>query len=88
MDAAGRRMDEVMLDVRGLQCPLPVLRARKALQKLAPGTVLHLVATDPGTLRDVDALCAATGHQLLERREAASEFRFRIRKGGVTEGGA
>ena len=68
------------LDTRGLKCPLPVLRARKAMQDVAPGEVLEVLATDPGTVRDFEAFCAATGHQLLAQTEQDGEFRFRIRK--------
>jgi tRNA 2-thiouridine synthesizing protein A len=71
---------ETMLDTRGLQCPLPVLRARKAIQKLAPGALLRVLATDPGTVKDFRAFCQATGHELVESASEAGEFRFLIRK--------
>jgi tRNA 2-thiouridine synthesizing protein A len=73
-------MSDTTLDTRGLKCPLPVLRARKAMQAVAPGEVLRVLATDPGTVRDFEAFCAATGHELVERGEEAGEFTFRIRK--------
>ena len=73
-------MPDTTLDTRGLKCPLPVLRARKAMQGVAPGAVLRVLATDPGTVRDFDAFCAATGHELLEHTENGGEFTFRIRK--------
>lgn len=73
-------MADATLDARGLRCPLPVLRARKAMQKLAPGQVLLLIATDPGTRADVQAFCAATGHELLESQAAGGELTYRIRK--------
>ena len=73
-------MPDTTLDTRGLKCPLPVLRARKAMQGVAAGEVLRVLATDPGTVRDFEAFCAATGHELLERREEAGEFTFRIRR--------
>jgi len=73
-------MSDVMLDARGLRCPLPVLRARKAMQGVAPGGVLRVLATDPGTVQDFQAFCAATGHELLDHAEEDGEFRFRIRK--------
>ncbi|MDX1540591.1 MAG: sulfurtransferase TusA family protein [Geminicoccaceae bacterium] len=72
--------DETVMDASGLLCPLPVLRARKAMQKLASGDVLTLIATDPGAVRDVYALCEATGHRLLERSEGEGRFVFRIEK--------
>jgi tRNA 2-thiouridine synthesizing protein A len=73
-------MPDIMLDTRGLKCPLPVLRARKAMQRVAPGEVLRVLATDPGTVRDFEAFCEATGHELMEHSEQAGEFTFRIRK--------
>ena len=75
-------MSETVLDARGLNCPLPVLRARKAMQKLAPGAVLRLIATDPGAVRDVAAFCEAGGHALIEHQEGNGEFVFLIRKQG------
>lgn len=72
--------EEAVLDASGLLCPLPVLRARKAMQRLAPGDVLKLIATDPGAVRDVDALCEATGNRLLERTETDGAYIFRIEK--------
>ncbi|HEX5078281.1 MAG TPA: sulfurtransferase TusA family protein [Geminicoccaceae bacterium] len=76
------RMSDITLDMRGLKCPLPVLRARKAMQGAAPGAVLRIVATDPGTVRDFQAFCQATGHILVEQAERDGEFSFRIRKAG------
>ena len=73
-------MSDTLLDTRGLKCPLPVLRARKAMQGVAPGAVLRVLATDPGTVRDFEAFCAATGHALLTHAEADGEHTFRIRK--------
>ncbi|MGH6900963.1 MAG: sulfurtransferase TusA family protein [Geminicoccaceae bacterium] len=73
-------MSDTMLDTRGLKCPLPVLRARKAMQSVAPGEVLRVLATDPGTVRDFQAFCAATGHELIEHAEHDGELTFWIRK--------
>ena len=73
-------MSETLLDARGLKCPLPVLRARKAIQGLAPGAVLHVLATDPGSVRDFQAFCDATGHTLEEQTEQDGAFSFRVRK--------
>jgi tRNA 2-thiouridine synthesizing protein A len=73
-------MSDTLLDTRGLKCPLPVLRARKAMGNVAPGGVLRVLATDPGTVRDFQAFCAATGHELVAQAEAKGEFTFRIRK--------
>ena len=73
-------MPDTLLDTRGLRCPLPVLRARKAMQGVAVGEVLRVLATDPGTVRDFQAFCQATGHELLEHGEQDGEYTFRIRK--------
>jgi tRNA 2-thiouridine synthesizing protein A len=73
-------MPDTLLDTRGLRCPLPVLRARKAMQGVAAGEVLRVIATDPGTVRDFRAFCQATGHELLEHAEQHGEYSFRIRK--------
>ena len=73
-------MAETLLDTRGLNCPLPVLRARKAIHKMAPGGLLRVLATDPGTVKDFRAFCRATGHELLESLEQDGEFWFVIRK--------
>lgn len=75
-------MADIDLDARGLSCPLPVLRARKALRGLAPGAVLRLLATDPGAVRDVAAMCAATGDRLLDSGESEGVLTFRIEKAG------
>jgi len=70
------------LDAKGLQCPLPVLRARKVLKGLALGDVLTIEATDPGALQDFPAFCAAAGYRLLSAGEAGEGgvFRFTIEK--------
>jgi tRNA 2-thiouridine synthesizing protein A len=70
------------LDATGLICPLPVLRARRALRDLPDGGVLDLRATDPASWKDVPAFCEATGHVLEAAAEADGIFTFRIRKGG------
>ncbi|HEV7372816.1 sulfurtransferase TusA family protein [Arenibaculum sp.] len=70
------------LDAKGLTCPLPVLRARKALKPLAPGDVLEVEATDPAALRDFPAFCEATGHRLAGSSQDGGVFTFRIAKAG------
>jgi tRNA 2-thiouridine synthesizing protein A len=64
------------LDARGLNCPLPILRAKKALADLQAGQVLKIVATDPGSVKDFQAFCKQTGHELLSQSEANKEFTF------------
>jgi tRNA 2-thiouridine synthesizing protein A len=68
------------IDTRGLNCPLPILRAKKALSDLAAGQVLKVTATDPGAVRDFAAFSKQTGHTLLESGEVNSEFVFLLKK--------
>ncbi len=69
------------LDTRGLRCPLPVLKARKALKDIAAGAVLEILATDPGTEEDLKAFCEANGHNLIDSSQSEGEFRFLVRRG-------
>jgi tRNA 2-thiouridine synthesizing protein A len=57
------------LDARGLNCPLPILRARKAINGLQSGQVLRIRATDPGAVKDFDAFCKATGNELVSSEQ-------------------
>jgi len=68
------------LDVCGLSCPLPTLRASKALAAMASGQVLHVIATDPGTAKDLPAFIKNSGNELLETREEAGRFYYLLRK--------
>jgi tRNA 2-thiouridine synthesizing protein A len=68
------------LDVRGLNCPLPILRAKKALGDLASGQVLKVMATDPGSVKDFAAFCKQTGHELVSSDATQAEFTFFLRK--------
>jgi tRNA 2-thiouridine synthesizing protein A len=74
-------MADTVLDTSGLECPLPVLKAKKALKGLKPGDVLQIIATDPGSVADFEVLCAVQGHRLLSHSETAGVFRFRIELG-------
>ncbi len=67
------------LDVRGLLCPLPVIRTQDRIKTLAEGDVLEVLASDPGTMHDIPAWCRVHGHQLLNSSRRESAFRFRIR---------
>ncbi|MGB1209152.1 MAG: sulfurtransferase TusA family protein [Paracoccaceae bacterium] len=69
------------LDASGLLCPLPVLKARKRLGGMAPGTVLRMVATDPAAVIDVPHFCAESGHSLLAQSEDGAAQVYFIRKG-------
>jgi tRNA 2-thiouridine synthesizing protein A len=75
-------MAEQILDLRGLRCPLPALKARKVLAKLGPGDALVLECTDPLTAIDIPNLVRETGDVLEENRESAGLLVFRIRKRG------
>ncbi|MCB1792270.1 MAG: sulfurtransferase TusA family protein [Gammaproteobacteria bacterium] len=68
------------LDARGLNCPLPILRTKKALATMAAGDVLEITATDPGSLKDLDSFCGQTGNEMLSSEQKGGEFLFRIRK--------
>lgn len=72
-------MSEVELDARGLLCPLPVIRTQEKVKELGSGTVLVVLATDPGTLHDIPAWCRVHGHELLDTAEADREIRIRLR---------
>jgi tRNA 2-thiouridine synthesizing protein A len=68
------------LDATGLNCPLPILRAKKALAGLNAGQVLRVVATDPGSVKDFDAFAKQTGNELLESTEDGGKYLFLIKK--------
>lgn len=68
------------LDARGLNCPLPILRTKKALNELTGGQTLKVVATDPGAIKDFQAFAKQTGNELVESGEANGEFTFVLRK--------
>jgi tRNA 2-thiouridine synthesizing protein A len=73
-------MNETLLDVKGMSCPLPVLRANRALRGLTPGAHLRVLATDAAAVGDFQAFCRETGHALLAWSEEAGIFSFVIRK--------
>jgi tRNA 2-thiouridine synthesizing protein A len=68
------------IDTRGLNCPLPILRTKKALADVQSGQVLKVVATDPGSVKDFETFSKQTGHTLLQHAEANGEFTFFMRK--------
>ena len=68
------------LDASGLRCPMPVLKARKALKEVPPGGILEVIATDPGSVRDFAAFCEATGCEMMESAEKDGVYSFRLRK--------
>ena len=68
------------LDVQGLNCPLPILRTKKALSEMSSGQVLHVQATDPGAVRDFQAFAKQTGNQLLEFSDTGPVFEFYFKR--------
>jgi tRNA 2-thiouridine synthesizing protein A len=68
------------LDARGLNCPLPILRTKKALAEMAAGNVLKVIATDPGSVKDMTAFAKQTGNELISSAEAGGEYTFFMKK--------
>lgn len=68
------------LDASGLNCPLPILRAKKTIATMGSGEVVKITATDPGAVKDFEAFCKQTGNELISSQEAAGKFEFQIRK--------
>jgi len=68
------------LDAKGLNCPLPILKAKKSLKTMNPGEVLEILTTDPGSIADFDAFCKTTGNKLLSSDTSGSEYIFYIEK--------
>jgi len=68
------------LDARGLNCPLPILRAKKALNDMQSGQVLKILATDPGSVKDFQTFSKQTGNELLSHAEAQKEFTFYMKR--------
>ncbi len=73
-------MAEQMLDAKGLNCPLPILKAKKMLSGMQPGDILIIEATDPGSVADFAAFCSQTGNELLESGQEGDVFKFKIKK--------
>jgi tRNA 2-thiouridine synthesizing protein A len=68
------------LDARGLNCPLPILRAKKALNDMLSGQVLKIVSTDPGSVKDFQAFAKQTGNELLSQSDAEKEYTFFLKR--------
>jgi tRNA 2-thiouridine synthesizing protein A len=73
-------MADQVLDTKGLTCPMPVLKAKKALNEMAGGTTLEILATDPAAKEDFEVFCRSTGHELLEFSEDCNVQTFLIRR--------
>jgi len=68
------------LDARGMSCPLPILKTKKAIDGLAKGEILKMTATDPGSVADMDSWSKRTGHKIVEQSQTDGEFTFFIKK--------
>jgi len=68
------------VDATGLNCPLPILRCKKGLSELNAAQILKVISTDPGSVKDFNAFCAQTGHELLQLDEDITSFTFYIKK--------
>ncbi len=72
-------MADQLLDAKGLNCPLPILKAKKALKDMPLGGTLEVLATDPGSVADFAAFCRTTGNELVEETQDGKVFRFVIK---------
>lgn len=72
-------MADQVLDAKGLNCPLPILRTKKALKDMPTGATLEVLATDPGAVKDFEAFCRTTGNELVSSGEAGGVYSFVIK---------
>lgn len=70
-----------LLDTKGMNCPLPILKAKKAIKGLGAGETLQVESTDPGSVKDFEAFCRSTGNELLESGEDNGVYTYLIKKG-------
>ena len=68
------------LDTKGMNCPLPILKAKKAIKGLEAGETLEVLSTDPGSVKDFEAFCRQSGDELLDTQEADGEYTYMIKK--------
>ena len=68
------------IDARGLSCPMPIVKTAQAVKTIASGAAVELLATDPGSIKDVAAWCRATGNELVEQTSDGAVYRFVIRR--------
>ena len=73
-------MTTAVLDAKGLNCPLPILKAKKALQGVPAGGLLEIYATDPGAVKDFEAFCRSTGNELVASSQEGNVFKFVIKR--------
>jgi tRNA 2-thiouridine synthesizing protein A len=75
-------MADQLLDTKGLNCPMPIVKTKKAITALGVGQTLEVLATDPGAIKDFEAFSRSTGHELVEQGEENGVFRFVLKKVG------
>jgi tRNA 2-thiouridine synthesizing protein A len=73
-------MADKIVDAKGTNCPVPILKAKKAIGEVAVGGTMQILATDPGAVADFEAYCRSTGHQLVEHSESAGVYTFLIKR--------
>ena len=73
-------MPDQTLDTKGLNCPLPILKAKKSIAQMETGQTLEVLSTDPGSVLDFEALCRQTGHELLESKKEEGVYIFLLKK--------
>lgn len=73
-------MADKVIDAKGTNCPIPILKAKKGIADVPVGGTLQILATDPGAVPDFEAFCRSTGHQLVEHSEAAGVYTFLIKR--------
>jgi tRNA 2-thiouridine synthesizing protein A len=73
-------MADVVLDAKGLNCPLPILRTKKALQTMQSGGLLEVLATDPGSVADFESFCRQTGNQLVSSGKEGDVYKFVLKR--------
>lgn len=78
-------MNKIVLDARGLLCPMPVIRVQDLVQGLPPGSMLQTVGSDPGILNDIPAWCRINGHRVMEASMEGDEYSVVLEVGGVRD---
>lgn len=73
-------MADAVLDAKGMNCPLPILKTKKALQTMQPGGLLEVLATDPGSVADFESFCRQTGNQLVSSMKEGDVFKFVLKR--------
>jgi tRNA 2-thiouridine synthesizing protein A len=75
-------MADKTIDAKGVNCPIPILKAKKGITEVPAGGTLEVLATDPGSVADFQAFCRTTGNQLIEQSESGGVYRFLIKRAG------